>query len=1005
VSASADRNLLFGILALQNGFVSRDALVAGMNDWVLAKHRPLADILTERGALRLDHRALLDALVQANLALNGGDAQKSLAALSSLGPDRKELEQVADADVQASLGVIGRDRAPDADPYATVPPTAGQSTSQGLRFRVLRPHAEGGLGRVSVALDGELRREVALKEIKDKYADHPESRARFLLEAEVTGGLEHPGIVPVYGLGTYADGRPFYAMRFIKGDSLKEAVERFHNAQPSRFDSLAFRRLLGRFVDVCQAVAYAHSRGVLHRDLKPGNVMLGKYGETLLVDWGLAKPLGDKASRERERPEELPLVPSSASSTGETLPGSVIGTPQFMSPEQAAGRVAEIGPASDVYGLGAILYAVLTGQPPVTGDTTAVLDKVIHGDIAPPQAVAPGVPRALEAVCLKALALQPGDRYPSALALAADVEHFLADEPVTAWREPWGVRAWRWVRRHRTPVTSAAAAVLVGAAGLAAVAALLAVMNQRERDDAARIRREGDRALAALATAREAIDTTTAGVLALTGEALTSRRRLSVEEQTFLRGMVPFYQKMADEPDGGEADRERLALVHYRLGMIHLQLKQAAPGAEAFRRSAHLYAGLADALPDVPGHRRMLAGVYYYQGVLLRDLARYTEAEEVYRRAIAEARRLVGGSAEPVYRVNLAVHLAALGSLLPELNKWEEAEAVRRQALALREQLAAEHPDVPEYRQTLAGAYHDLANLLTLREGPAAAQADYRAARDLYRQLTIQLAGVPAQRDTLAHCYTSLGIIQATLKEGDAAEASYRAALQLREQLAGAHPGVPWYRQEFGQATSLLADSLVGPAKWAEAERLYGASLAVWQALADEQPGVPSYRRGLARAHMSLGAVLANRDRWDEARAEYQRAVALRERLAAELPGVGEYRFDYGYSCLLLGTLLRDRYGTDDDLRASLNWYTTAIDAFGAIRAGDYGLTATARSFLKDAYCGRAIVRTRLRQFRDAEQDWDRTLALVGTDRAERLRIQATRVLYNTLTGATRTAP
>src|SRR5207245_1911041 len=134
-----------------------------------------------------------------------------------------------------------------------------------------------------------------LKEIQERHAAHPESRARFLLEARITGGLEHPGIVPVYGLGTYADGRPFYAMRFVQGDSLKEAVERFHREKatlPAGERTLRLRALLGRFVDVCNAVAYAHSRGVLHRDLKPGNVMLGKYGETLVVDWGLAKVVG-----------------------------------------------------------------------------------------------------------------------------------------------------------------------------------------------------------------------------------------------------------------------------------------------------------------------------------------------------------------------------------------------------------------------------------------------------------------------------------------------------------------------------------------------------------------------------------------------------------------------------------------------------------------------------------------------------------------------------------------
>src|SRR6202008_488922 len=172
-----------------------------------------------------------------------------------------------------------------------------------------------------VALDAELNREVALKQILDQHADDPTSRARFLREAEITGGLEHPGIVPVYGLGTYADGRPYYAMRLIRGDSLKEAAERFYTDAALKSDdgrrSLELRKLLRRFTDVCDAIDYAHSRGVLHRDLKPGNIIVGKHGEPLVVDWGLAKARGraDVAASIDERP----LLPSSSSGSAETL--------------------------------------------------------------------------------------------------------------------------------------------------------------------------------------------------------------------------------------------------------------------------------------------------------------------------------------------------------------------------------------------------------------------------------------------------------------------------------------------------------------------------------------------------------------------------------------------------------------------------------------------------------------------------------------------------------------
>jgi len=472
---TADRNLLFGILALQMDFISRDGLIKAMHTWVLDKAKPLGQILVEQGALRNDAHGLLDALVQKHLEMQGGEAEKCHISVSSSGSVRENVRRISNPDLHANLACLPETPSLKKDPqatpsdnnlssggpakeddsYATLPRSVGTPTSSGLRFRVLRPHAKGGLGQVSVALDEELGREVALKEIQVQHADNPDYRARFLLEAEMTGGLEHPGIVPVYGVGTYSDGKPYYAMRFIRGDSLQDAIRRFHDAEKLGHDSgeraVEFRQLLGRFVDVCNAIAYAHSRGVLHRDLKPGNIMLGQYGETLVVDWGLAKSVG--RPDETKDSLEKTLQPPSASGSAPTQMGSALGTPQFMPPEQAMGRLDQLGPASDVYSLGATLYCLLTGKPPFEGNNVGtILQRVQRGDFPKPRQVKGSVPAALEAVCLKAMAFKPEDRYASAQALASDVEYWLADEQVAAYQEPWQDRVDRWTRLHRTAV-------------------------------------------------------------------------------------------------------------------------------------------------------------------------------------------------------------------------------------------------------------------------------------------------------------------------------------------------------------------------------------------------------------------------------------------------------------------------------------------------------------------------------------------------------------------------
>jgi serine/threonine-protein kinase len=644
---AADRNLLFGLLALQNGLIDQVHLVAAFQAWTLDKARSLADHLVAHGDLDSEQRALLEALVAQHLKKHG-DAGKSLAAIPAGRSTRESLARLGDPDLGALIALL----APSStvteaeDPDRTSSYSVGTATSDGQRFRVLRPHAQGGLGAVFVALDTELHREVALKQILDNHADDPADRQRFLLEAEITGGLEHPGIIPVYGLGTYGDGRPYYAMRFIRGDSLKQAIERFHadpalQSDPGR-RSLELRKLLRRFLDVCNAIDYAHSRGVLHRDIKPGNVLVGKYGETLTVDWGLAKATGrsDPSSGERT------LKPSSASGSAETLPGSALGTPAYMSPEQADGNLERLGPRSDVYSLGATLYCLLTGRPPFAGDAAEVIPAVQKGEFPPPRAIDPATDRALDAVCLKAMALEPTDRYSSCRALAEDLERWMADEPVSAWKEPRARKLSRWLGRHRTGLTGAAAAALVGVLGLCTVLAVQASANARLF---ASLQREKD-ANAALASAYAELGTSKAAVQArydvaaqaigalhavVTEDFLLAEDRFKGLREKLLRSASDFYGKLAALL-GRETDvASRRALAQSNFGLAELTDKVgrkedalAAHRAVLAMREALAAEPGADAGAKVDAGRSLTAVAW-----LLLETGKMGEAEAAFRRS------------------------------------------------------------------------------------------------------------------------------------------------------------------------------------------------------------------------------------------------------------------------------------------------------------------------------------------------------------------------------------
>ncbi len=407
------RDLRLGLHALESGAIDREQLISAVADWATVPGRTLAEVFEERGILAGSTLAHMEQEVRRNRAVSGGDRDPSATVTYAGRPDNgRECDHGGGASDEPVLRLAGN------------------------RFEVRRPHAHGGLGAVFLAFDRELKRSVALKELLTGLAHDPAAQARFLWEAEITGSLEHPGIVPVYSLGQYADESPYYAMHLVRGETLRAAIEQFHRntdalVTPEGRD-LAFRRLLRSVIDACNAVAYAHSRGVIHRDLKPENIMLGQFGETLVVDWGLAKLLIDSRADENHKPS-APLTQANASMT---QPGSLLGTPRYMSPEQAVGNLDMVGAPSDIYSLGAILYYVLVGHDAFPdGDVPDVLGRVSRGIFPAPRRVRRSIDPSLEAICMKAMALDPRNRHATALDLANDLEAWLADVRYRAEQE------------------------------------------------------------------------------------------------------------------------------------------------------------------------------------------------------------------------------------------------------------------------------------------------------------------------------------------------------------------------------------------------------------------------------------------------------------------------------------------------------------------------------------------------------------------------------------------
>lgn len=731
----------------------------------------------------------------------------------------------------------------------------------GGRYVPLRLYASGGLGSVWVTRDTVVGRDVALKTIRPDRRVGSAEEAGFVREAQLTGRLEHPCVVPVYDLPPTRPGAgPCYVMRFVAGRTLAQATAAYHTARAAGpADPLALAALLDAVVTVARAVGFAHGRGVLHRDLKGQNVVLGDHGEVFLLDWGLAIEESDAAAG-GGLSSGWDALPAFARPT----PRSFAGTPGFMAPEVVAGGA--VSRAADVYGLGGVLYQVLTGRPPYTGTSNDdILRQVKETDPLPVRGSNPAAPPALAAVCHKALARDPAGRYGSADEFATDLRRFLADEPVSAYREPWAARAGRWARRHRTGVVAAAAVLLVTAVGSAAAAAL--VWREKENTAAQWHRAEGewkraernfaaaeglafelgqrvgtietgvenqraadDQRLAALDSARRTFDrlradapddpTRTRQAALLHRYAANLRRLTGTTDgaDEAYRASIALWEEL-DRRDAAEpADRDGLVLALRDYATYLKRVGRLTDAVKVAARAAELAAGLAGRL--APSAVARTTGLIELDRADLEyRLGRFAEAEAAAARAAELLDKLAGVPAEeagPVDGVLAAAARHLRATALRELDRLPAARAEHDAAVA-RADAAGGAKGGPDARHSANKTR--LGRAVTAARDPAGRDA---AAKELDAVITAEEAlakELPrrvAYQELTAEAYLLRGELAAAAGRREAAAADLKRALELTRPLVDTDPPLPDHIALRGRVYLALARTAATPAEAAE---------------------------------------------------------------------------------------------------------------------------------------------------------------------------------------------
>jgi serine/threonine-protein kinase len=824
-----------------------------------------------------------------------------------------ELAATAEAAVTNQLPASALPQASQAKPHQTLefqggppavvaaPPVAG--------YEILAELGRGGMGVVYKAWQKALKRTVALKMVlAGGYNER--GRARFQTEAEAVARLQHPNIVQIYEVGE-SDGLPFFCMEFVQGCNLTAQLA--GTPQPAK-DCARLVAILAR------AMHYAHEHGIIHRDLKPGNILLAQggsepaagFGTPKITDFGLAKKLDDAA--------------------GPTRTGDVMGTPSYMAPEQAMGRLDHIGPATDVYALGAILYELLTARPPFKAETAMdTMFQVMYAEPVRPGQLRAKMPRDLETICLKCLEKETPRRYPTALALAEDLERFVKDEPIRARPVGLAGMALRWARRRP------AAAALTGVSALAFVAALagsllynfkqnewnneekrlnqqLALLAASEQENAAKAKTEQHKAEEARDHARKQQDI--AEQQRLRAEHNFQKARQAVDEmlnevgntrlenvpymdavrRSLLARAVDFHNSFLEADSSDPAVRYQAGQAYVQLGNIYRKLGSKRPdrveAEKAYGEAIKVLGKLQSQFPDRPEYALALADAYFHDAELLRELDRLSDAEATCRQALAIQERLARAyPKEPDYRHVQALSLNELGLILGNRGQAVPAEKAYKDALAIQEALARDFPDRLVYREFFAGSLNDLGKLYASLGRSEDAVQVYRQSREHFKELAEQHREVAGYSSKRAAVTGNLGNALCQLSRVAEGERQLRAALVLWDELAAAYPATLSYRQEVANTHSNLATAMgADEQRLAAAAKEYSAAVAVLDKLAADFPTVPNFRSSLAAMLDNLAVTVSRQKNPAGARALFDRALVLHLAVTKEVPDSGPFR-------------------------------------------------------------------------------------------------------------------